>query len=1039
MKTFLQAIFGGLLLLVVACPVVGQELDLTRFKAMSPRSIGPAGMSGRVTSIDVPRQQPTVIYVGTASGGLWKSESGGISWKPVFDEQPLQSIGAVAVAPSNPDVVWAGTGEGNPRNSQSSGYGIYRSLDAGQTWTLMGLETTRTIHRILIHPTNPDIVYVGAQGPAWGESQARGVYKTTDGGETWSRILSGNDRTGVADMVMDPVNPNKLIVALWEFRRWPWFFESGGEGSGIFVTLDGGKHWEKRTQTDGLPEGELGRIGLAIAPGEPERVYALVESEENAFYRSDNGGRSFRRLSTDEHIGNRPFYYADIFVDPSNENRIYSLHSTVTKSEDGGHSWETFIPYARVHPDHHAWYIHPDDPSYMINGNDGGMAITHDRGENWRFVENLPLAQFYHINFDNEIPYHVYGGMQDNGSWRGPAYVWRAGGIRNAYWTELFFGDGFDVVPDPEDALSGYAMSQGGSLGRYDLRTHESQYIKPVHPEGVKLRFNWNAAIAQDPFDPATIYYGSQFVHQSTDRGQNWTLISPDLTTNDTSKQKQLESGGLTYDVTQAENYTTLLAISPSPLERGLIWASSDDGLLHLTRDGGENWEEMSARLPGLPAGSWIPQVVPSTHEAGEAFVVANDYRRNNWNPYLYHTEDYGQTWTRLVAEEDVSGHCLSVVQDLEVPNLLFLGTENGLYLSLDKGASWTKWDEGYPAVSTIDLKIHPREGDLIIGTFGRAAWIMDDLRPLRDIARQGLGLLDSNLVAFAPPDAYLAGYGQASGTRFAAEAMYAGENRGTRGRINFWVKMPASEKDTARIEILDETGAVVRKLFTVVDTGLNRTTWYLDQKGEAFPRRKKWNPAPPESEPGGPRVLPGTYQVRIQLGERVASTRINVLPDPRVPFDMAGAKALQPVTERYLELLRITNASVDRLAAARKSLDLVEAQLPKGEHAGLREQQEALKDSLAALEEKVFDKEKVQGIYRDPRLLRARLGALNYRLSSASRPNENIRNLMSQVAAEVEAFEAEVQTFFEGPWKAYRTAVSEIKLDPFYPVEKEE
>ncbi|RMG57018.1 MAG: hypothetical protein D6722_25505, partial [Bacteroidetes bacterium] len=720
----------GLMLLLSGwgLPLAAQPLDLAPFSAMKARSIGPAGMSGRVTAIDVVRDQPDIIYAGTASGGLWRSMSGGIAWEPLFDTQRVASIGAVAIYQKNPDIIWVGTGEGNPRNSQTSGYGVYRSLDGGHSWTCMGLEETRNIHRVLIHPENPHVVYVGAQGPAWGDSESRGVYRTTDGGRTWDKILYHDASTGIADLVMDPRNPNKLIAAMWEFRRKPYSFQSGGPGSGLYVSFDGGESWDRRTEDDGLPKGELGRIGLAIAPGMPEVVYAYIESKKNALYRSDDGGFSWRKVNDDmDEIGGRPFYYADIYVDPQNENRVYSIHSTVTLSEDGGRSFRTLLGYVGsggVHPDHHAWYIHPDDPSFLINGNDGGMAISRDRGKNWQFVENLPLAQYYHINVDNDWPYHVYGGMQDNGSWKGPAYVWRRGGIRNGYFTELYFGDGFDVVPDPADSRYGFAMSQGGYLGRYDSETGYSKFVRPVHPDGTRLRFNWNAAIAQDPFDEATLYYGSQFVHRSTDRGETWQLLSPDLTTNDPDKQKQLESGGLTYDVTGAENYTTILAIAPSPVEKGLIWVGTDDGNLQLTRNDGESWTLLTDRLPGAPTNGWIPQIHPSNHEAGEAFVVLNNYRQNDWQPYLYHTRDYGQSWTRIADDKKVWGYCLSVVQDPEAENLVFLGTEYGLYVSIDRGQNWSRWTHGYPTVSTMDMKIHPRESDLVIGTFGRAAYV---------------------------------------------------------------------------------------------------------------------------------------------------------------------------------------------------------------------------------------------------------------------------------------------------------------------------
>lgn len=770
-----------------------QNVDLSKFKSMQARSIGPAGMSGRVTSIDAVHSNPDIIYVGTASGGLWKSESGGVEWEPIFDDQKTLSIGSVAIYQNNPDIIWVGTGEGNPRNSQSSGYGVYRSLDAGKTWKYMGLGESRNIHRVIIDPTDPNTVYIGAQGPAWGETESRGVFKTTDGGETWEKILYTNEKSGIADMVMDPNNPQKIFAAMWEFRRWPWFFESGGSGSGLYVTHDGGKNWKKLGPKDGLPPGNLGRIGLAIAPSNNKRVYAYVEAKKNAIYRSDDGGFKWRAVSQKGNFGNRPFYYADIFVDSENENRIYSIHSTVTYSVDGGVSWSTLIPYSGVHPDHHAWWIHPDNANFIIEGNDGGMAISHDRGNSWRFVENLPLAQFYHINIDNDYPYNVYGGMQDNGSWKGPAYDWKRGGIRNSYWTELYFGDGFDVVPDPDDSRYGYAMSQGGSLGRYDSETGYSKFIKPVHPDGTFLRFNWNAAIAQDPFDNNTIYYGSQFVHKSTDKGTSWEIISPDLTTNDSTKQNQLNSGGLTFDVTQAENNTTILAISPSPVDKNVIWVGTDDGNVHVTQDGGKSWQQLNANIPGLPEAAWVPQIVPSASKAGEAYVVVNNYRQNDWKPYLYRTRDHGQTFESLVNEDKIWGHCLSVAQDPIEPNLIFLGTENGLYVSFDEGANWQKWTHGYPNASTIDLKIHPREHDLVIGTFGRAAYVLDDIRPLRELAKDQ-GIADKKIHVFEAPTAVMAEYQQARGTRFAADAMYAGENRRPGAMISYYVK--AGKKD---------------------------------------------------------------------------------------------------------------------------------------------------------------------------------------------------------------------------------------------------
>ncbi|MBV6652228.1 MAG: hypothetical protein KI786_00640, partial [Mameliella sp.] len=666
-----------------ALPMQGQEIDLDHFEALAPRNIGPAGMSGRVTSIDVVNAQPNRIYVGTASGGVWYSGSGGINWEPVFDDGPIQSIGALTINQQNPDEIWVGTGEGNPRNSHNSGGGIFKSIDGGKNWKCMGLENTKTIHRIIIHQDNPDVVYAATLGSAWGPNPERGVFRTTDGGDNWEKVLFVNDSTGCADLVVDPTNPNKLVAAMWEFGRKPWFFNSGGEGSGMYISFDGGDSWEERTDEDGLPKGNLGRMGLAIAPSKPNIIYALVEAKKDGFYKSTDGGFEWELVST-KNIGNRPFYYADIFVDPKNENRIFNLWSYMSKSEDGGKTFEYFG--RSTHPDHHSFWVHPENPNYMIEGNDGGLNISHDGGATWRFVQTLPLAQFYHISYDMDIPYNIAGGMQDNGSWVGPSAVWEYGGIQNTDWQEVYFGDGFDVVFRPDNNRYVYAMSQGGNVSYIDRETGKSRFVKPVHPEGEELRFNWNAAIAQDPYNDCGVYFGSQYVHKSMDCGLTWKIISPDLTTNDSTKQRQFESGGLTIDDTRAENFTNIIAIAPSPVEESVIWVGTDDGHLQLTQDGGKSWTELSERLEGARPGSWIPFIEVSEDKAGEAFVIVNDYRRNDWRPMAYHTNDFGETFTRIVNEDQVEGHALSIVQDPEVKNLLWLGTDYGLYFSIDYG-----------------------------------------------------------------------------------------------------------------------------------------------------------------------------------------------------------------------------------------------------------------------------------------------------------------------------------------------------------------
>ncbi len=745
---------------------------------MSARSIGPATMSGRVVALAGVSGDPATLYVGSASGGLWRSVDGGLTWTPLFDDQPVASIGAIAVDPTAPDVLWVGTGEANPRNSASVGDGVYKSMDGGRHWDHLGLEKTEKIGRVLLDPRRPEVAYVCALGSSWAETAERGVFKTTDGGKSWTKVLYVDETTGCADLAIDPGNPNHLFAAMWQHRRWPWFFRSGGPGSGLYTTFDGGATWTKKTPEDGLPEGDLGRIGVAVAPSDPSRVYALVEAKDNAFYVSNDGGRTFRQATSDPDAGDRPFYFSRLRVDPVDPNRVYSLFSQVTLSEDGGKTWRTLSGFGTSHPDHHAMWIDPGDPNLVVEGNDGGVFISRDRGDTWRFVADLPLAQYYHVRVDDAVPYDIYGGLQDNGSWKGPSEVWERGGIRNYQWSEVGFGDGFDTAPDPRDPMRGYSMSQEGYLLRWDLRTGERKDIRPAPPEGVEtLRFNWNAGFAPDPLDPDTIFFGSQFLHESNDRGDTWRVVSPDLTTDNPEWQKQEESGGLTPDVSGAENFTTIIAISPSPVERGVIWVGTDDGRVQVTRDGGGTWTSVEGNVHGVPENTWVPHLAASPHDAATAFAVFDNHRRFDWTPYVYVTHDYGATWKSL-ATKDLRGYALSVVQDPEDPDLLFVGTEFGLWASLDGGGSWMRWSHGVPTVSVMDLTIQRRESDLVVGTHGRGVFVLDDIAPLREMGQEGLAkVLAEPLHLFPIPDAQQHEVAQGASSRFPGSGEYRGEN----------------------------------------------------------------------------------------------------------------------------------------------------------------------------------------------------------------------------------------------------------------------
>ncbi|MEM1328050.1 MAG: hypothetical protein AAGI23_18970 [Bacteroidota bacterium] len=1084
--------------LICSITLQAQPLNTEQLEGMKVRNIGPAGMSGRVTSIDVDLSNSDRIFIGTASGGVWKSENGGINWTPIFDDEATQSIGAVAINQKNPSIIWAGTGEGNPRNSQNSGGGIYKSIDGGETWEMVGLEKTKTIHRIIIHRDNPNVVYVGAQGSAWGPNEERGVYRTTDGGKNWEKILYVNDETGIADLVVDPSNPDKLMAAMWEFGRKPWTFNSGGEGSGLYVSFDGGDTWTERTSEDGLPKGTLGRMGLAIAPSMPNIVYAYVEAKENGMYKSMDGGQNWKKVATDKtEIGNRPFYYADIYVDPQNENRVYSLYSLVSKSEDGGKNFEVIMPYwgtKTVHPDYHALWIHPDDPNYMIIGNDGGLNISRDRAESWRFVDNLPLAQFYHINYDMDYPYKVAGGMQDNGSWVGPSQVWKSGGIRNNDWQEVFFGDGFDVVFHPSDSRYVYAMSQGGNVGMVDRETGKMDFIKPINTKDeTPLRFHWNAAIAQSPFSDCGLYFGSQFVHKSDDCGKSWTIISPDLTTNDTTKQKQYESGGLTIDDTRAENHTTILAIAPSPVDEDVIWVGTDDGNLQITRDGGKNWTNVNSKLTGMKVGSWIPQIEVSTRNAGEAFVIVNDYRRNDWRPMAYHTADYGQTFTSIIDEEQVSGHALSIVQDPEEENLLFLGTDYGLYISIDKGKNWSQWMNGFPSVSTRDLKIHPREHDLIIGTFGRAAWIMDDIRPLREIAKSGGKVLEQDFALFDAPEAYMAEYRSVDGIRFAADGEFIGDNKGSMAMMTLWVKpeemkneklkmtneeltskkenkkmspkkrgkkiegegereerMDTEEGDEEKTEkkkrpekvkfqVFDSKGDTIRTFSTKIDTGINRVYWNLRRDGIYFPSRRA--PRADADKPSGYEVRPGTYKVVAHFGDMKDSTMVNVHFDPRLDEKAINFAAREQAYEDYYSLVETATKGFQQLQDVSKTIGLVEKALvnaPDSTLKMIKEEGKELKKRIGELEKLYMQPEGMKGIQRTSDNLTSTLyGISSYIGNITQEPTQTVKLLMERARAEVAEVVGQVNEFVQNDFATYQKSVEEVQYSLFEPIEE--
>jgi photosystem II stability/assembly factor-like uncharacterized protein len=1045
----------------------------TDVSSLRIRSIGPAAMSGRITAIATDPTDANTIYAGAASGGVWRSRSGGTRWEPIFDGGPTQGIGSIAVNPRNPDDIWVGTGEGNPRNSQNFGAGIFRSLDGGKTWKCMGLEQTRTIHRVIVHRDNPDVVWAASLGSAYGPNDERGVFKTTDGGRTWRKALFVNDLTGCAELVVDPKNPNKLIAAMWEYRRWPWFFKSGGKGSGLYVSHDGGDTWTPRSSKDGLPEGDLGRLGLAIAPSNPDVVYALVEAKENALYKSTDGGQKWRKMA-DKNQGDRPFYYAEIYVDPANDNLLYSIGSTINRSIDGGRSFDTWIGYWRIHPDHHAFWINPANGQHIINGNDGGLNITTDGGKTWRYADNIPVGQFYHLNVDMERPYNVYGGLQDNGSWVGPSAVWNSSGMRNNLWQEVYFGDGFDVLPQRDNPRYLFAMSQGGNLAHIDRQTGKTREIQPLHPAGERLRWNWNSALAQDPFRDHGIFFGSQMLHYSPDLGLTWKLLSGDLTTNDTSKMHQDKSGGLTLDATNAENHCTIIAIAPSPVQQGVIWVGTDDGQVQLTRDGGKTWENFGSKLPDAPKNAWIPQIEVSTRNAGEAFVVLNNYRQNDWQAYAYHTTDFGKKWRRIASPKNVGSFCLSIVQDPTAPNLLFLGTDQGLYYSLDYGDSWQHWPTARPDGSTVgvfpsvpvqDLKIHPRDGDLVLGTFGRAFWVLDNLAPLRALAG---GDAKANAATpppfrlFEPQEAVLANFASYQGPRFVGDETYIGENKGPHARIPMFKiskkeekkddkadkkkddkadkksddkPKPAPKKDKATVWIIDMRGDTIRRFKTEVDTGYTHLHWNLDTKGVRMASNRE--PDADQLEPGGgPAALPGTYRVVVKIGDHVDSTRVRVIDDPRAPQTLADRAARADATRQFYKTVERANKAYKRLVDAEKTLQLVESQwvnVPDSLKKDAIKLGGEIRDSIAVLKDLYFVHKEGKGIQRNPDGLNNHYWrALGYLGDSPGAPSQTAQLAIGVAERHTESVLTRINALFDNQWKAYRAKAEGVKYSLF-------
>ncbi len=919
----------ALLLMIVFCgaaPLLrAQEpipIDSRILGVLEARRLGPAATGGRIAALDGVARDPRILYVGTAGGGVWKTTNRGVTFRPVFDDH-IQSIGAVTIDQSHPDTVWVGTGEPWVRNSVSIGDGIYKTVDGGKSWTRMGLEKTERIGRIAIDPRKPSTVYAAALGPLWNDDENRGVYRTTDGGSTWERVLFVDVRTGCADLAIDPEKPNILYAAMWQHRRTPWSFNSGGRGSGLHKSTDGGKSWKKLTK--GLPEGELGRIAVAPAPSSPNIVYAFVEADKSAFYRSTDRGESWTRGSNSTSAVGRPFYFATMTVDPGDPQRIYKPDFSLAVSTDGG---ETFgSPYregGNVHADIHAAWVDPSNSNNIAIGTDGGLYLSNDRGSSWQFVRNLPVSQFYHVSADMAIPYNVYGGLQDNGSWSAPSDG--IGGISNSDWKNVGWGDGFHVFADPLDREIVYAESQGGNIMRRNGRTGETKDIKPVPEEGeAELRFNWNTPIALGAMNPGAIYVGSQFVHRSTDRGESWRRISDDLTTNDPAKLNQLKSGGMTVDNSSAENHCTIYAIAESPLEGNTIWAGTDDGNLQVTRDGGKSWTNVVGNIPDLPRNTWCSGVEPGRHDPAVAFATFDGHMTGDMRTYLYKTTDHGATW-RSLTTDSLHGYAHVIRQDPVNPHLLFLGTELGLFLTLDGGVNWGRFTGKVPQVAVRDIVIHPRESDVILATHGRGILIIDDITPLRQLTEETLArsavVLDSRPSVLRTTGAFSVRYG---------DEEFMGEVPGEAAVITYYLKERHIFGEM-KLEILDPDGGVISTLSGTKRRGINRVPWLMRMK----PPRVAVTPGTEGRFVTGPVAAEGKYGVRIIKGNDTILGSFAVAPDPNSPHSAAERELRQTTVMKLYgmqadlayvaeSIARVRNQANERAAAATAPKELAD------------------------------------------------------------------------------------------------------------------
>jgi photosystem II stability/assembly factor-like uncharacterized protein len=942
------------------------QVNSATFGAMEARWLGPGTMSGRITAIQGVHKEPKTIYVGTAGGGIWKTTNAGASFKPVFDKY-TQSIGDVAIDQTNPRTIFAGTGESNMRNSVSYGDGMYKSTDAGDNWVKIGLDSTEHIAKIAIHPTNGNILFVAAPGPLFKDSPHRGLYKSEDGGKTWIKSLYISEKAGAADVCIDPSNPDIVYATTWEFRRFPYSFNSGGTGSGIWKSTDGGKNW-KRIQT-GLPEGLIGRVAFTLAPSAPKNLVAIAELENNktGLYISDNGGESWKSQSASLNVVSRPFYFSTIVIDPKEPKRVYRPAYGFSYSDDGGYSFASGIGEGAVpHADHHALWINPNNTSELWLGTDGGVYVSLDKGANWSYKHNIPVGQFYHVATDRAEPYRIYGGLQDNGSWVAPSAA--PGGVNNSVWQDIFGGDGFWVVPDGNDPDICYAEAQGGTMGRVNISNGRSVNIQPQQATGEdKLRWNWNTPLHVGPSSKA-LYTGAQYMYRSTDQGRNWTRISPDLTTNDKKKQQQEGSGGLSADVTSAENHCTIFSIAESPLDANLIWAGTDDGNLQVTTDGGKTWTNLSANVSsaGVPAQTWVSSIQPGQHNKQVVYATFDNHMYGDNNSYVAKSEDLGKTWTLLKGGEALEGYAHKVKEDPINKDLLFLGTERGLYCSLNGGKEWFRMKNNVPWYGLVrDIDIQPTTHDLVIATHGRGIIVVDDIRPIRNMTAQTAA---QPVVLFAPGTVKMAG-SRFGGSGFPIQGGWNGGNPPAISAIEYYLKDRVMSGDV-KVDILDGTGKLVQTIPGTKRKGINRLYWNQRMK-------------PPKTAEGGvkldyssflaPVVMPGNYTVKLVVAGKEYTQPLTLVHDEKSGMTLAERQAQFDASMKIYAMQEELAALVDTIS---KTQTMLKGVLEKTTNKKSRQSAQSFYDQTEVLRGQLMAT-KNKSIFADEKRYKEELGEL--------------------------------------------------------------